>query len=81
MALSLRASACATAFVKTTTRCAARPIATISRPGRLVSVRAMASKQVISTDKAPAALGPYSQAIQAGNTVYVSGQIGIVPGT
>ena len=33
-------------------------------------VRAMASaKQVISTDKAPAALGPYSQAIKAGNTV------------
>jgi hypothetical protein len=30
---------------------------------------------------APAALGPYSQAIRAGNTLYVSGQIGIVPGT
>ena len=49
-----------------------------------VAVRAMSSstsKQVISTDQAPAALGPYSQAIKAGNTVYVSGQIGIVPGT
>ncbi|MEW5313965.1 MAG: hypothetical protein WDW38_005495 [Sanguina aurantia] len=38
-------------------------------------------KQVISTDKAPAALGPYSQAIKAGNTLYVSGQLGLVPGT
>jgi len=41
----------------------------------------MSSKSVICTDRAPAALGPYSQAIKAGNTVYVSGQIGIVPGT
>lgn len=41
----------------------------------------MSAKEVISTDGAPAALGPYSQAIKAGNTVYVSGQIGIVPGT
>ncbi len=39
------------------------------------------SKQVIETPHAPAALGPYSQAIKAGNTVYVSGQIGFVPGT
>eukprot|EP00798_Chlamydomonas_sp_ICE-L_P021697 gene21697-28721_t len=45
-----------------------------------VHVRAMA-KQVISTDKAPAAVGPYSQAIKAGNTVYCSGQIALVPGT
>ena len=33
----------------------------------------------IHTDKAPAAIGPYSQAVQAGNTVYVSGQIPISP--
>jgi 2-iminobutanoate/2-iminopropanoate deaminase len=49
-----------------------------------VLVKAMSGTQgkiVIQTDKAPAALGPYSQAIKAGNTVYVSGQIGIVPGT
>ncbi len=38
-------------------------------------------KQVIFTDKAPAAIGPYSQAIKAGNTVYLSGQIGIDPNT
>ena len=29
----------------------------------------------ISTENAPAAIGPYSQAVQAGNTVYVSGQL------
>lgn len=35
----------------------------------------------IFTDKAPAAIGPYSQAIQAGDFIYVSGQIGINPET
>ncbi len=39
------------------------------------------SKRVISTDQAPAAIGTYSQAIQAGNTVYLSGQIPLVPAT
>jgi 2-iminobutanoate/2-iminopropanoate deaminase len=39
------------------------------------------SNQVISTSSAPAALGPYSQAIRAGNTVYCSGQIPINPAT
>ena len=39
------------------------------------------SNQVISTAKAPAALGPYSQAIKVGNTVYCSGQIPINPAT
>lgn len=39
------------------------------------------SKQVIHTDKAPAAIGPYSQAVRAGNTVYLSGQIPLVPET
>ena len=34
-----------------------------------------------STEKAPAAIGPYSQAVQAGNTVYVSGQLPIDPAT
>jgi len=36
---------------------------------------------VISTPKAPAAVGPYSQAIKADNTVYCSGQIGLDPAT
>lgn len=38
------------------------------------------SKSVIATDQAPQAIGPYSQAIKAGNTVYLSGQIPLVPG-
>ena len=35
--------------------------------------------EIIHTDKAPAAVGPYSQAIKAGNTLYLSGQIAINP--
>lgn len=37
--------------------------------------------KTISTDKAPAAIGPYSQAIIAGDTLYASGQIPINPAT
>ncbi|TGG91541.1 RidA family protein [Natronospirillum operosum] len=39
------------------------------------------SRTVIHTDQAPAAIGPYSQAIRAGNTVYLSGQIPLQPDT
>ena len=39
------------------------------------------TKTVITSDKAPAAIGPYSQAIKAGNTVYMSGQIPLDPKT
>ena len=38
-------------------------------------------KQVISTSLAPSAIGPYSQAVRAGNLVFVSGQIPIDPAT
>ena len=38
-------------------------------------------KKVISTTKAPSAIGPYSQAIQVGNLIYTSGQIPINPAT
>ena len=38
-------------------------------------------KKVISTSRAPAAIGPYSQAIQVGNLVFASGQIPIDPAT
>ncbi len=38
-------------------------------------------KSVISTKNAPAAIGPYSQAIKAGNLVFISGQIPIIPAT
>jgi reactive intermediate/imine deaminase len=41
----------------------------------------MASKQFIQTPDAPAAIGTYSQAIRTGDTVYLSGQIGLDPGT
>lgn len=37
------------------------------------------SKRIIATSDAPAAIGTYSQAVQAGNTVYISGQIGLDP--
>ena len=39
------------------------------------------SNIAIHTENAPAAIGPYSQAIQAGNTIYVSGQLPIDPAT
>jgi reactive intermediate/imine deaminase len=39
------------------------------------------SKSVINTDKAPQAIGTYSQAIKCGTTVYLSGQIPLVPET
>jgi reactive intermediate/imine deaminase len=37
------------------------------------------SRQIISTDQAPQAIGTYSQAVRAGATVYLSGQIGLDP--
>ena len=37
------------------------------------------SRRIIATASAPAAIGPYSQAVQAGGTVYLSGQIGLDP--
>ncbi len=39
------------------------------------------SKTIIHTDNAPAAIGAYSQAVRAGNTVYLSGQIPLDPAT
>jgi len=39
------------------------------------------AKEIIHTDQAPAAVGAYSQAVKAGNTVYLSGQIAIDPET
>jgi reactive intermediate/imine deaminase len=38
-------------------------------------------REVIHSDGAPKAIGPYSQAIRAGDTVYLSGQIGLDPAT
>ena len=39
------------------------------------------SRQIIHTDQAPAAIGPYSQAVRVGDTVYLSGQIPLDPAT
>ena len=39
------------------------------------------SKSIIQTDDAPAAIGTYSQAVKAGSTVYISGQIPLIPST
>ena len=39
------------------------------------------AKRIINTPKAPAALGPYSQAIEVNGTLYISGQIPFVPET
>lgn len=39
------------------------------------------SKEIIRTDQAPEAIGTYSQAIKTGNTVYLSGQIPLIPET
>jgi reactive intermediate/imine deaminase len=41
----------------------------------------MAHKKIIQTPDAPAAIGTYSQAVRVGDTVYLSGQIGLDPGT
>ncbi|MES1910308.1 MAG: hypothetical protein MHM6MM_002926 [Cercozoa sp. M6MM] len=51
----------------------------LSRVARL-QLRKM-SKQAIFTEAAPRAVGPYSQAIRAGNTLYCSGSVGIDPAT
>jgi len=39
------------------------------------------SKQVINTEKAPAPIGPYSQAVKTGNLLFISGQVAIDPAT
>ncbi len=41
----------------------------------------MSNRAVITTGDAPEAIGPYSQAIKVGNTVWLSGQIPLVPGS
>lgn len=38
-------------------------------------------KKIIFTEKAPAPIGPYNQAILADNTLYISGQVAFIPGT
>ena len=38
-------------------------------------------RKIVATDKAPGAVGPYSQGVRAGELVYTAGQVGLVPGT
>ncbi|XP_043690868.1 reactive Intermediate Deaminase A, chloroplastic-like [Telopea speciosissima] len=52
------------------------------RPFACLSISSNASlKEAVQTEKAPAALGPYSQAIRANNMIFVSGCLGLVPET
>ena len=44
-------------------------------------IQERAAKQIIKTERAPGAIGPYSQAVRAGDFVFVSGQIPIDPAT
>jgi 2-iminobutanoate/2-iminopropanoate deaminase len=39
------------------------------------------TKQIINTSQAPAPIGPYNQAVQSGNTLFISGQVALKPGT
>lgn len=41
----------------------------------------MMERSIVATDRAPAAVGPYSQAVKIGDLVYTAGQIGLVPTT
>lgn len=47
----------------------------------LIAARGMSSitRKIISTDKAPGAVGAYSQAVQVDNTLYISGSLGLLP--
>jgi 2-iminobutanoate/2-iminopropanoate deaminase len=47
----------------------------------LFGCQAGPSREVVFTDRAPAPVGPFSQAIRSGNTLWVSGQLGIDPAT
>lgn len=38
-------------------------------------------KEIVRTDQAPPAVGPYSQAVRVGNFVFTAGQLGLIPGT
>merc|ERR1712080_379439 len=52
-----------------------------SKDSNMSGAGASCRRLIISTSKAPAAIGPYNQAVQVDNTLYVSGQIGFLPET
>merc|ERR1711970_1075926 len=47
----------------------------------IISMSASLRRVIISTKKAPDAIGPYNQAVQVNSTLYISGQIGFIPST
>ena len=51
------------------------------RPSTFEGISGTMSKAVIATPDAPSAIGPYSQAVRCGDTIYLSGQIGLDPAT
>lgn len=64
-----------------TSKLARRAVLALSIPALLAGCAAPAVKTVVSSPDAPAAIGPYSQAIRHGNTLYLAGQIPIDPKT
>lgn len=58
-----------------------QPMKTLTNRMKRIIKETIIMKKVYHTDKAPAAIGPYSQAVEAGDFVYVSGQIGVDPET
>jgi 2-iminobutanoate/2-iminopropanoate deaminase len=59
----------------------ARPLAGAILPPNLEETTTMLSSQTFTSPKAPKAVGPYSQAVTAGNFVFTSGQLGLDPQT
>jgi 2-iminobutanoate/2-iminopropanoate deaminase len=47
----------------------------------LLAQNVLMIKQIVNTSKAPAPIGPYNQAVLAGNMLFISGQIALKPGT
>jgi 2-iminobutanoate/2-iminopropanoate deaminase len=59
-----------------------QPATSIQHPASSIKYKeASVNKQIIATDKAPAAVGPYSQGVRLGDLIFTAGQLGIVPGT
>ncbi|CAB3402562.1 unnamed protein product [Caenorhabditis bovis] len=50
-----------------------------AKRSKIVGMAQKVTRQIISTPNAPSAIGPYSQAVRAGNTIYLSGSLGMDP--
>ncbi|KVI02281.1 reactive Intermediate Deaminase A, chloroplastic [Cynara cardunculus var. scolymus] len=81
-ALIVAGIGCASAAASSFWRSSLPSFSNRSNPFACLAMSSDASiKEAIQTDKAPAALGPYSQAIKANNTLFVSGVLGLIPET